>query len=203
MTEEAERNAEDVTSTADGEEVGGDGVSFPASYVRELRAENARRRTNERKLEGTLSELASALGVEGGSSEAVVERVKEALAGSAENRALAEEALLSSRLTELAVEREVVDCDAARRLLDMSGVTVDLSSREVAGLEEALDALLSARPYLRGRSVPGRTPGGGTPRASRAADDETLAGRVRSEFARRLPSGMSVPGAELGNLKMS
>ena len=203
MTHEAEP-APEGTSPADvTTESGSDESAFPASYVRELRAENARRRTNERKLEGALKELASTVGAEEHEPEAVMDRVREVLERSGKNRALAEEILLTSRLSQLALERDVVDPDAAERLLDMSGVKVDLESRVVEGLDEAMDALLSERPYLVGRSVPGGTPGGGTPRANRPSNDNSLVARVRGEFQRRLPGGMAIPGPALGNLRIS
>ena len=203
MTHEAEPAPEGTTPADVTTESGDDESTFPASYVRELRAENARRRTNERKLEGTLKELASALGADEHEPETVTKRVRVVLEQSGQNRALAEEVLLASRLSQLAVERDVVDPDAAKRLLDMSGVKVDLESRVVEGLDEAMDALLSERPYLVGRSVPGRTPGGGTQRANRPSNDDSLVARVRGEFQRRLPGGMAVPGPALGNMRIS
>ena len=205
MTEEVEKKGEEVTPVERGGEAGGEESSFPASYVRELRAENARRRANERKLEGTLKELASMVGAKEGEGEmeGLSARVKAAMEAGREGRALAEEVLVGSKFKELVAERGVVDADAAGRLVDMSGVKVDLARREVAGLEEAMDALLSERPYLVGRPVPGGTPGGGTPRATRGGGEDTLAGRVKQEFARRLPSGMSVPGTGLGNMRIS
>ncbi len=203
MTDRPEPADETAAASEGQPELNADEASFPASYVRELRAENARRRTNERKLESTLKELASTVGADETEPEELVSRVKRALEQSGQDRALAEEALISSKLSQLTAERDVVDPDAARQLLDMSGVTVDLEARKVEGLDEAMETLLSERPYLRGRSVPGGTPGGGTPRASRPQTDQTLAGRVRREFQRRLPSGMTVPGASLGNMRIS
>ena len=205
MTDDLRPEGDNIAPDADRTpaETAGDEAVFPASYVRELRAENARRRTNERRLESTLKELASSVGADETEPEELVDRVKRAVEQSGQDRSLAEEVLISSRLSQLTAERDVVDPDAARQLLDMSGVTVDLEARKVEGLDEAMETLLSERPYLRGRSVPGGTPGGGTPRASRPQTDQTLAGRVRREFQRRLPSGMTVPGASLGNMRIS
>ena len=155
-----------------------------------------------RRLEGVLKELGAAVGAQ--EMEGIGEKVKEALGRAREDRAMAEEMLVGGRFKELVAERGVVDADAAGRLIDMSGVKVDVEKRSVEGLEEAMDRMLGERPWLVGRSVAGGTPGGGTPRTSRgASEEETLAGRVRQEFARRLPSGMSVPGAGMGNMRIS
>ena len=113
--------------------------TFPASYVRELRAENARRRTNERKLESTIKDLAAVVGGDASEPEGLPVRARELMEQSVRNRTLAEEVLLTSRFAQLAAEHVVVDPDAARRLLDMSGVKVDLETREVEGLEEAME----------------------------------------------------------------
>jgi len=198
MTEEVEEKVEERKSV----EETGEEERFPGSYVRELRAENARRRANERKLEGMLKEVAATVGLKEEEWAGVSEKVKGAMEASRESRALAEETLVGSRFRELVVQRGVVDADAAGRLLDMSGVKVDLEARTVEGLEEAMETLLTERSYLVGGAVPSGTPGGGTPRAKRETEEETLSGRVRKEFARRLPSGMSVPGAGMGNLKI-
>ena len=203
MTDRPEPADETAATSESQPELNDDETVFPASYVRELRAENARRRTNERKMESTLKELASTVGADETEPEEFVSRIKRAVEQSGQDRALAEEALIAGKLSQLTAERDVIDPDAARQLLDMSGVTVDLEARKVEGLDEAMETLLSERPYLRGRSVPGRTPGGGTPRASRPQTDQTLAGRVRREFQRRLPSGMTIPGASLGNMRIS
>ena len=168
--------------------------------MKELREEIARRSANESRLEAALSAVASAVGGTGeAKAEELAERVKGAMERARGDRALAEETLVGGRFRELVAERGVVDADAAGRLIDMSGVKADVEGRKVEGLEEAMDALLSERPYLVGRPIAGGTPGGGTPRGKRGGrDEETLAGRVKKEFARRLPSGMSVPGGESG-----
>jgi len=81
---------------------------------------------------------------------------------------------------------------------------VDLAARKVEGLREALDALVREKPFLVARPSRAGSPGGGTPRAAgRAADDDSLAGRIRKQFERRLPRGLSIPGAGAGNLRIS
>ncbi len=147
MAEEVEGQVEQpVDEVKAGEDVVREEESFPASYVRELRAENARRRANERKLEEMLKAVATTVGLKEGAWEGVTEKVKVAMEASSESRALAEEALVESRFRELIRERGVIDADAAGRLLDMSGVKVDLEARKVEGLEEAMDSRLGARP---------------------------------------------------------
>ena len=155
------------------------------------------------RLEATVKEIADALGVKDEEVADVGERLRGMVESERSARTLAEETLLESRFREMVRERGVIDADAAGRLMDMSGVKVDLEKREVEGLNEAMEKLLRERPYLAGQSVAGGTPGGGTPRGRREREDDTLSGRVRKEFARRLPSGMMAPGESVGNMKIS
>ena len=174
-----------------------------AAQVRELVEEIEQKRVKERRLEAVLRELATAAGAEDEELDGIAGKVKTALEQGREDRAIAEEVLVGSRFRELVAERGVVDADAAGRLMDMSGVKVDLTNRKVEGLEEAMDALVAARPYLVNRPMKSGTPGGGTPRTrGGTSDKETLAGRVRQEFAKRLPSGMGTPGAGAGNMRI-
>ena len=198
MADEAGQRGEGTAAGTDGEE-----MDAAAAQVRELVKEIEPRRMKERKLEKVLRELATAAGAGDEELDGIAGKVKTALAQGREDLAIAEEMLVGSRFRELVAEHGVVDADAAGRLMDMSGVRVDLANRKVEGLEEAMDELVKARPYLVGRPMKGGTPGGGTPRTRGGAnDEETLAGRVRQAFAKRLPSGMGTPGGGSGGMRI-
>jgi hypothetical protein len=84
----------------------------------------------------------------------------------------------------------------------MSGVRVDLETRKVEGLREALETLVRDKPYLVSRAGRAGSPGGGTPRTTAKQDDDSLEGRVRKQFQKRLPAGMGAPGATQGGLRI-
>ena len=121
------------------------------------------------------------------------------------DRELACDALVRVEFQKLAVEMNLVDVDAARRLADMEAVRVDPENRKVEGLRETLEALVKDKPYLVGNAGMSRagSPGGGTPRSNGRQDDDSLNGRVRKQFQKRLPSGMTVPGESIGRMRIT
>jgi hypothetical protein len=177
--------------------------TFSEEYVKTLRDENARRRLAEKTAREELARVREALGVNEDGSADLAEACGELRSRCEADRKLAVDTLIHAELAKLSDELGVVDVDAAFRLADTSAVKVDPESREVHGLRESLEALLREKPYLAGRTPRAGSPGGGTPRAQGKRDDDTLGGRIRKQFARRLPSGMTVPGGDLGNLRIT
>ena len=110
---------------------------------------------------------------------------------------------MRAELVKASGELGFIDVDAAWRLADLSGVRVDLRSHKVEGLREALDVLAREKPFLVGRAARAGSPGGGPPRSTPAQDDDSLAGRIRRQFERRIPRGMAVPGNGSGNFRIS
>jgi hypothetical protein len=176
---------------------------FSEDYVRTLREENARRRLAEKNVKEQMTRVRDMLGVESedpGELEKTVARMR----GQSEaDRETAREALLQAEFAKLSRELDLVDGDAAWRLADRSTVRVDLESRKVEGLREVLEALVREKPYLAGRGGRAGSPGGGTPRSTARQDDDSLSGRIRKQFQKRLPSGMTVPGASIGDLRIT
>lgn len=89
---------------------------------------------------------------------AVQEALEEARGTTADDPKDTEIAKLQERLRSMAIEHElarhvadlgIIDADAAARLVDLETVSVAEDYSEVAGLREALEALLEARPYLK------------------------------------------------------
>ncbi len=176
---------------------------FSEEYVKQLRDENARRRLAEKNAKEELARVRAALGFKDDEPADLVRTAEHLRTQSAADRDAAREALVRAEFATAAAQRGFVDADAAYRLADMSAVTVDVAARQVDGLDEALDALASDKPFLLGRRPGAGSPGGGTPRAAGREDDASLSGRIRRQFERRLPRGMSVPGNSSGGMRIS
>jgi hypothetical protein len=177
--------------------------TFSEEYVKTLREENARRRLAEKTANEELARVRTALGIESEGSADAAKAAEKLRAQSEADREAAREALTRAEFVKASGELGFIDADAAWRLADLSAVRVDLRSRKVEGLREALDALVREKPFLVGRAARAGSPGGGTPRSSASQDDDSLAGRIRRQFERRLPRGLSAPGAGAGNLRMT
>ena len=177
--------------------------TFSEEYVKTLREENARRRLAEKSVKEELARVRDAVGLEDDGSVDLTEAVEKMRARSEADRELAREALIDAEFAKLAGDLDFVDVDAARRLADMSAVRVDLESRSCEGLREVLETLVREKPYLCGRTARAGSPGGGTPRSTGKQDDDSLSGRIRKQFQKRLPSGMAVPGGNLGDLRIT
>ena len=176
---------------------------FTEDYVKSLREENARRRHAEKTANDELARVRTALGIGSEGSADAVMSAEKLRAQSEADRELAREALVRAEFAKASTELGLVDADAAWRLADTSAVKVDLRSRKVEGLREALDALVREKPFLAGRVARAGSPGGGTPRSAATADDDSLAGRIRRQFERRLPRGAATPGSSPGGMRFT
>lgn len=68
----------------------------------------------------------------------------------AERLRAANERLIAAEIREIGAQIGLVDAEAAFTLMDKSGISVD-DSGNVAGVREALETLVAAKPYLAGR----------------------------------------------------
>ena len=177
--------------------------TFSEEYVKTLREENARRRLAEKTVKEELARARDALGIENHESVGLAEAAEALRNRSEADRKVAVTALIETEFTKVASELDLIDADAALQLADTSAVKVDLESRKVEGLREVLEALVREKPYLTGRTPKAGSPGGGTPRSGGAREDDSLGGRIRKQFRKRLPSGLAVPGANLGDLRIT
>jgi len=180
-----------------------DAKTFSEDYVKTLREENARRRLAEKNVKEELARVRDALGVQDDASVDLADACEQLRTRSEADRQLATDALIRVEFAQIANDLDLVDADAAFRLADTSAVRVDPGTRKVEGLREVLDALVREKPYLVGRATRAGSPGGGTPRSGARQDDDSLGGRIRKQFQKRLPSGMTVPGGDLGNLRIT
>lgn len=171
---------------------------FDADYVRKLRAEAAEYRRRLRELEQTVKQHEEAKLSE-------TERLQQRLAELEREQAAWQRERQEHTLryeTMLAASRlGIVDPEAAYRLLDLTALEFDEDGRP-QNLEQALKALLKARPYLAG--PPAATAGSPTNPATGQARagtfttsqvaDRRFYEQHRDEILRALAEGRIVPG---------
>lgn len=112
-----------------------------------------------------------------------------------QRNAAADRKLILAEIRELGTRMGLVDAQAAFTLMDTSGVAV-AEDGSVTGVQDALDALVKAKPYLAGANVQGTGSAGNFPRsdmengsfaalleAARLAGNHNLATAIISEAA--------------------
>jgi len=134
MTEQDSREAVQDTGPAEGasEDASEDAATFDGEYVRKLRQENARWRKEVRELQEKQGDV-----------EALQAQVR---------RSAIQAAVIAA-----AARAGIADPEDAVRLADLEGVEID-EDGTVSGADEAVAALVEAKPYLRGEQA-GPTPG--------------------------------------------
>mgnify|MGYP000276848588 CR=1 FL=1 len=136
---------------------GGQTETFDRAYVEKLRQEAASYRTKAKELEGkieatkteTVTAILKALGIDPDPAKSAEQQVQAAKAKAQEAEARANERLIRGEIRLLA-DRVGLDpraADDAYMLMDKAKVTV-ADDGTVQGVEEALKALLEAKPYL-------------------------------------------------------
>jgi hypothetical protein len=113
-----------------------------AEYIRGLRRENAQHRTKLRETEAKVKEYEDRDLTE---AEKTAREIEELRAG----QERAKEFLIRGEVKAQAAEIGIIDSDAAMRLLDRDGIAVD-DEGNVSGVKKALEALVEAKPYLKG-----------------------------------------------------
>ncbi|NOZ27971.1 MAG: hypothetical protein GXP39_07965 [Chloroflexi bacterium] len=121
--------------------------TFDAEYVRKLRAEAAQYRKRLRELERTLEEKEEA---ELSEQERLQRRVAEYEARLAELERERQERTLQYEVKLRASQMGIVDPDAAWRLLDLASIEFDEDGTPL-NVDQALQELVKAKPYLRGQ----------------------------------------------------
>ncbi len=142
--------------------------TFSEDYVTALRNESAGYRTQLRTAEKALKEF---LGLKADDrlddvGQALTAHKTAAQAALEKAGAGAKQLLIRAEVKVLAQSLDIVDADAAFALADLSKVQV-AEDGKVSGVKEALEALLTAKPWLKKALVP---VGGGTNPANPAAN---------------------------------
>lgn len=158
----------EVQTAAEGQEPEvGQQRSFDAAYVQSLRKEAAEYRRRMRELQQKLKEREEA---ELSEQERLQHRLTEYEARVAELERDRQERTLKYEVMLAARAKGVQDVDAAYKLLDLTSIEFDEDGRPV-NIDQALDALLQARPWLKGQTLPPVSPTN-PPRGRRLTLDE-------------------------------
>ena len=140
----------EVETGAEGQEPEAEQRTFDAAYVQKLRKEAAEYRKRLRELEKALKEKEEA---ELSEQERLQRRVAEYEARLAELERERQERTLQYEVKLRAAAMGIVDPDAAWRLLDLAAIEFDEDGMPV-NIDEALEALVKAKPYLRSQAAP-------------------------------------------------
>jgi|GEM_PF-1603434 len=143
--------------------------TFDEAYVKGLRDEAAANRIKAKKLEEQVGKLAQettakvlkALGLEPDPDKNFEKQLEEAQKKAQAAEKMANERLVRAEVKVIATEMGLVDSDAAYALMDGNSIEVK-EDGAVAGVKEALEALVTAKPWLKAKE-PGPVGGGTNP----------------------------------------
>ena len=144
----------EVQTGAEGQEPEAEQRMFDAAYVQKIRREAAEYRKRLRELEKALKEKEEA---ELSEQEKLRRRVAEYEARLAELERERQERTLQYEVKLRAAAMGIVDPDAAWRLLDLAAIEFDEDGTPT-NIDEALQALVQAKPYLKGQTAPPMAP---------------------------------------------
>lgn len=127
--------------------------TFSEDYVRALRAESAGYRTKLKGVEDQIVAIRKALGISEGQevtdwAKVVQEREDAHKKAVADAQEAGRKLMVRAEVTAQAAALGIVDADAAFALADLSKVQV-AEDGKVSGVKETLEALLTAKPYLK------------------------------------------------------
>lgn len=130
--------------------------TFDEAYVKSLRDEAAKYRVKAKELEDRVSTLPNeitakvlkALGLEPDPDKNFEKQLAEAQEKAAKAEKRANARLISAEVRLQSTEMNLVDADAALALMDKANVAVD-ENGAVKGVKEALEALITEKPWLK------------------------------------------------------
>lgn len=151
--------------------------TYDEGYIKELRSEAAGYRVERNELRKTVEDLASKVkGFEDGNKsemEKQIERTAKAERALADKDREMGDMLTQSRIVSMASRMNIVDPEAAYKLVDLSSVDVE----DPKSVEKALQGLVKRKPYL-AKTPP--TPGvGGPPVKGKKSADQEFAEKLR------------------------
>lgn len=139
---------------------------YDEAYVKQLRAEAAKYRTKLKDLEGQtktqqqemMKKVFEAFGLEADPNKEFEKQLSDAQKKAQEAEQKANNRLIRAEVKMVAAELGIIDDEAAFALMAKDDVKVN-DDGDVEGVKEALEALVEAKPYLKGQA--GTPQGGG------------------------------------------
>jgi len=150
---------------------------FSEDYVKSLRSEAAENRVKAKQMKEAIEKVFG-IEIDGDITEALTAVKVEYETKLADTQKSVRALHLNTEATRLQAELGIVDLEAALKLADLSDVKITEDGK-VEGLKEALEAVLEAKPYLRGQVAPvGRGALGGNPPRGRNLEPDGVAEAV-------------------------
>lgn len=166
---------------------------FSEDYVKSLRREAAENRVKARQMKEAIEKVFG-IEIDGDITEALT-AIKVGYETKLADTQKSVRALhLNTEAAKLQAELGIIDLEATLKLADLSNVKITEDGK-VEGLKEALEAVLEAKPYLKGQPTPARAVGGNPPRGMDNKPDGVAEALARAKARNRQRSLANDPWA--------
>ncbi len=166
---------------------------FSEDYVKSLRREAAENRVKAKQMKEAIEKVFG-IEIDGDITEALT-AVKVGYETKLADTQKSVRALhLNTEAAKLQAELGIIDLEAALKLADLSDVKITEDGK-VEGMREALEAVLEAKPYLKGHPTPARPAGGNPPRGQDMKPDGVAEALARAKARNKQRSLANDPWA--------
>ena len=166
---------------------------FSEDYVKSLRREAAENRVKAKQMREAIEKVFG-VEIDGDITEALT-AVKVGYETKLADTQKSVRALhLNTEAAKLQAELGIIDLEAAVKLADLSDVKITEDGK-VEGMKEALEAVLEAKPYLKGQPTPTKVVGGNPPRGQDQKPDGVAEALARAKARNKQRSLANDPWA--------
>jgi hypothetical protein len=166
---------------------------FSEDYVKSLRSEAAENRVKARQMKEAIEKVFG-IEIEGDITEALTAVKVGYETKLAETQKSVRALHLNTEAAKLQAELGIIDLEAALKLADLSDVKITEDGK-VEGMKEALEAVLEAKPYLKGQPTPAKSVGGNPPRGQDQKPDGVAEALARAKARNKQGSLANDPWA--------
>ena len=166
---------------------------FSEDYVKSLRGEAAENRVKAKQMREAIEKVFG-IEIEGDITEALTAVKVGYETKLAETQKSVRALHLNTEAAKLQAELGIIDLEAVLKLADLSDVEITEDGK-VEGLKEALEAVLEAKPYLKGQPTPVRPVGGNPPRGRDMKPDGVAEALARAKARNKQRSLANDPWA--------
>ena len=166
---------------------------FSEDYVKSLRREAAENRVKAKQMREAIEKVFG-IEIEGDITEALTAVKVGYETKLAETQKSVRALHLNTEAAKLQAELGIIDLEAVLKLADLSDVEITEDGK-VEGLKEALEAVLEAKPYLKGQPTPVRPVGGNPPRGQDMKPDGVAEALARAKARNKQRSLANDPWA--------